>query len=381
MNVLFTCSPGLGHVHPMLPLASALVARGHDVRWAVAPEVAPRVEAAGFPTFAAGMGVAARHAELARRYPEILALPPAARPERMFPALFGAIAAPAMLADLLPVVAGWSPALVVHDAAELAGPVVAARAGVPSVTHGFGALIPAPRVAAASEAVAGLWRSIGLAPRPYAGCYDHLYLDIYPPSMRPGSNDHVGRVPSLRPVPVEETGGAEEAPATARRLVYVTFGTLFNDPTGVFTAAVAGAAHHDVDVLVTVGPNGDPAALGAVAGHVRVERYVPQMQVLPRCAAVVSHAGSGTFLATLGLGIPQLCLPQGADQFLNAGQGAAAGAAISLMADQCAPDTVAGAVGRLLKEPAFGEAAGRIAAEIAAMPGPGEVAAVLESLL
>jgi UDP:flavonoid glycosyltransferase YjiC (YdhE family) len=382
VKVLFTSSPGLGHINPMVPLARALAGRGHDVRWAVAPEVRARVEAAGFETFPAGIDVGPRQAEYRRRYPEALSLPPAERPEHMFPKIFGEISAPLMVADLLPVMDTWKPDLVVHDASELAGPLVASLAGRPHVTHGFGALLPAARVAAASDAVAGLWRSHGLDPRPYAGSYDHLYLDIYPPSLRAGDSSHVGRTQSLRPVPFDAVGdtGVAPMPDTGRPLVYVTFGTLFNDPTGAFTAAVAGVARLDVDVLVTVGPAGDPASFGPVPDNVRVERYVPQTSVLPKCSAVVSHAGSGTFLATLGLGLPQLCLPQAADQFVNARQGAAAGAALTLLPGEVSPGAVADATARLLSHRAFADAAGRIAGELAGMPSPDEVAAVLEAL-
>ena len=380
MRVLFTCSPGIGHVHPMLPLAVALRARGHDVRWAVAPEVQARVEASGFAVFPAGMAMGPRHAELGRRHPELQDLPPAERPERMFGAMFGEIAAPPMVADLEPVVERWPPALVVNDAAELAGPLVAARAGVPNVTHGFGAMLPERRVAAASEAVAGLWRAAGLEPRPYAGCYDHLYLDIYPPSMRPAGAGHLGRVQPLRPVPVDEAGAGPTGGGSGRPLVYLTFGTVFNDPGPAFRAALDGIAAHPVDVLVTVGPKGDPAALGPVPAHVTVERYVPQARILPACAAVVSHAGSGTFLAALGHGIPQVCLPQAADQFLNAAQGAAAGVAVTLPPEQLSAESVRHALGRVLQDPTLAWAAGRVAAEMAAMPGPDEVAGVVEAL-
>ena len=78
--------------------------------------------------------------------------------------MFGAIAAPAMLAELVPVALEWRPELVVADAAEFAGHIVAAELGVPSVTKGFGALLPERRVAAAGEEVASLWQSRGLEP-------------------------------------------------------------------------------------------------------------------------------------------------------------------------------------------------------------------------
>ena len=102
-----------------------------------------------------------------------------------FGKMFGAIAAPSILTDLVGVALEWRPHLVVADAAEFAGHIVAAELGVPSVTKGFGPLLPERRVAAAGEEVAPLWRSRGLEPRPYGGSYDHWYLDIYPPALDP----------------------------------------------------------------------------------------------------------------------------------------------------------------------------------------------------
>jgi UDP:flavonoid glycosyltransferase YjiC (YdhE family) len=77
--------------------------------------------------------------------------------------------------------------------------------------------------------------------------------------------------------------------------------------------------------------------------------------------------------------VPQLCLPQGADQFRNAAAGARAGAALVLAPDEADGESVAAGVRRLLDEPAFAEAARAVQAEIAAMPSPAEVAdAVLQ---
>jgi UDP:flavonoid glycosyltransferase YjiC (YdhE family) len=114
---------------------------------------------------------------------------------------------------------------------------------------------------------------------------------------------------------------------------------------------------------------------------VRVEQYVPQTAVLSHCDVVVSHAGSGTVLATLSLGLPQLCLPQGADQFLNAAAVAASGAGISLSPDDAVADAVRDAVSRLLADTSFRDVARRVSNSIASMPSPDEVAALLESLL
>jgi len=188
--------------------------------------------------------------------------------------------------------------------------------------------------------------------------------------------DHITAVQPLRPV----SGATEpvDAPDDDAPLVYLTLGTVQNH-SPVLPLVVGALSRLPVRLLVTVGPDGDPASLGRQPPHVRVERWVDQAEVLRHCAVVVSHAGSGTFLGALAAGRPQLCLPQAADQFRNAAGGARAGAALVLAPADIADEAVARAVFRLLGEDTFSEGARTVAVEIAAMPGPAEVVATLAS--
>jgi UDP:flavonoid glycosyltransferase YjiC (YdhE family) len=384
MRVLVTSPAGAGHVNQLAPLAKAILARGHDVRWAVPERAAEQITAFGVPVAGLPFPPQASPAEMQARYPELVGLAPHEVPDVMFAKRFGALHAPPMLEGLLPLVQEWRPDLVVCDAAELAGHIVAAELGVPSVTKGFGALIPAHRVERAGAEVRPLWEARGLTPPPYAGAYEHLYLDIYPPELQSGDLSHVPRRQLMQPISDSGPAGNGALPLPVARpdapLVYVTMGTVFNAPE-LFPRIVAGLAALDVRVLVTIGSDGDPATLGDQPDHVRVERYVPQSTVLPHCSVVVSHAGSGTSLATLALGIPQLCLPQGADQFLNASAIAAHGAGLSLPPDAADPEAIRTAVGRLLDDPSYREVAERIAVSIAAMPAPEEVVGALQALV
>ncbi|MGH2839668.1 MAG: glycosyltransferase [Solirubrobacteraceae bacterium] len=383
MRVLLS-SPGLvGHIHPLVPLATALRTRGHEVCWATGPDGRERVQRAGFDAVSVGLSQAERWAQFVRRHGEINELPPQERPDLAFGKLFGEVSTPAALADLLAVVRSWRPALVVNDAAEFAGPIAAAAIGVPHVTHAFGALLPEVRVRRAGEEVAPLWRAQGLAPRPYGGVYDHLYVDIYPPSLQAPGGDHLGARQLVRPVsfagPTDDGVRAGITDRTGRPLVYLTFGTVFND-SDAFRSALAGIRDTGVGLVVTVGPEGDPAAFGPQPPRVVVERYIPQTLLLPACDVVASHAGSGTVLAALALGIPQLCLPQAADQFLNAAAVAGAGAGLAIGPGDVNAAGVGDAVRRLLDDDAFRAQARRLADEIASMPSPDAVVTVLEAL-
>lgn len=383
MRILFSSTWGYGHVFPMVPLARAFSEAGHTVCWATNEQACVTVAAAGLDAVPAGLdshGVAEAEQRLRA---SIVGLPPQERAAFAFPNMFGEWATPPMVKDLLPLARSWRPDLLVHEAAEHASALVGAVLGVPSVTHAFGGAVPAPFLAEAGQRLAWLWAEHGMEAPPFAGSFTSTYLDICPPELQPISFDHVGARQPLRPVPYTgETLGAlpdilqDDDP---RPVVYLTLGTVWNHARAIATALDA-FADLGTRVLVAVGPKGDPAALGPQPDHVSVERWVCQSEVLPRCTAVVSHAGSGTFLGALSLGLPQVCLPQAADQFRNAAAVVDSGAGLALHPDAATPAAINEAVGRILVEPSFREAALRVAEDIRAMPGPAEVVSVLERL-
>jgi UDP:flavonoid glycosyltransferase YjiC (YdhE family) len=374
VRVLFSSTTGFGHVIPMLPLARAFLDAGHDVLWATGAHSHSVLEAAGIPAVACGPA-ASEDARLRAgvRGPAAEIAPPD-RAAFVFPRMFGEALTPPMAADLLPAARAWGPDLLVHENGELSSPLVGAVLGVPSLTHAFGGPVPARHLAAAGERLAGLWGEHGLEVPPYAGCFESVYLDICPASVRSEPMDHITDAQPLRPVP-HTGGGTGPAPTTDREeapLVYVTMGTVQNRALDL-GPLVSALAELPVRVLVAVGHDGDPASLGQQPAHVRVERWVDQPQVLRQCAAVVSHGGSGTFLGALAEGRPQLCMPQAADQFRNAEGGLQAGAALVLMPGEISPPAVVAAVSRLLDDSSLREAAGRVAEEIASMPSPEQV--------
>src|SRR5688500_15954466 len=75
VRFLFTTTAGMGHFHPLVPLAQAAVHAGHEVAFACPQVLCAYVEASGFPAFATfdEGSVAAGRAALRQR----LAQPPA----------------------------------------------------------------------------------------------------------------------------------------------------------------------------------------------------------------------------------------------------------------------------------------------------------------
>jgi UDP:flavonoid glycosyltransferase YjiC (YdhE family) len=371
VRVLFSCTAADGHFLPLLPLARAARDAGHTVAVATSASYAEPVGAEGFELLPAGLALA----ELERRFAPVRHelrtgdLPFDERRVAAFTRRFAAIDAPAKLEELRHAARAWRPDAVVHESCDLAAPVVAAELGVQSIHHSFGRAVPVTALARAAELVAPLWERCGVEPDPLAGAYRGLYVDICPPSLQ--SPPPARRLQRLRPV----TAGPLRREA-GRPLVYVTLGTIFNRAER-FRLLLDAFAGVDCDVLATVGRSLDPAALGPPPRNARVERYVPQHEILPGASAAVGHGGSGSTLGALAHGVPLLLLPEGADQFENAFACAEAGAAIVLLPGEVDAEALRAALERLLAEPRFAEAARRIADEIATLPAPEEAAAAL----
>jgi UDP:flavonoid glycosyltransferase YjiC (YdhE family) len=370
MRVLVTANPMFGHVNTVLGIAAAAQRAGHDVALATGPDLAGHVQAQGVTAWPVGP----THAE-------------AGGATGPFVEYF-ARAARMRVADLVDRAARWHPDLVVHEETELAGPVAAAVTGARPVVHGLGLMPPMRIWDALAPAVDGLGARWGVAELA-ATVRDATYLDVCPPLLQrrgaasggwPDGERIWRNVRPIRPAAGRPAAGDRlpPMPATHPRTVHLTLGTVFHDGVDVLEAAITGLRMRPLNIVVTVGPGVDPARFGPQPSHVMIERYLPHALLLPRCDLVVSQGGTGIMFGALAHGLPQLVLPQGADQFINAEAGRRAGAALTLGPGEVTPDAVAAAAGRLLDDPAFATVTAVGREQIAAMPAPEQVVAGLE---
>jgi hypothetical protein len=316
--VLITSVSAYGHLQPLLPLAKALADAGHEVAVATGSDLCPRAVAAGFPAFDAGISPGAAFELLAERYPkqEYNRLKPAEILDWYAPHLFGEVLAPAMLSDLESLVRSWRPHVILHETWEFAGPIAAASAGIPSICQTLGIRFDDRFIDAIAAVVAPLWRQYDLTPDPTAGLYRHLCLDITPPSFQSyqQARKREGMLP-LRPTSMPSLPGDRLPPWIEYRrevpLLHMTVGTNMgtNGDMTMFRSVIDGLGSLAVDVLITIGFEGDPASLGPWPANVHVEHYLPHALLLPRCSAVICHGGTGTTLSSLALGLPLLILP------------------------------------------------------------------------
>lgn len=377
MRFLFTFCGGNGHFLPTLPLARALAARGHEVSYTCQEQLVRTVDAAGFRTTASGGRTLLDPAD---RRP-LLPLDRAHERQVIRTTFAGRIATER--ASRIRKLAGCSrPDVVVRDELDFGAAVAAEALGIPhagvTVLAAGGMIVPA----LVAEPLTALRAEHGLDPDPQLRmAHRYLTLAPVPASYRDPADPLPATAHHLRPAVLEDIDGDVSPVAGEPPLVYFTLGTIFAQESGdLFGRVLAGLRDLPVRVIVTVGRELDPAELGEQPPHVRIEQFLPQSTVLPRCAAVVSHAGSGSVIGALAFGIPSVLLPMGADQPLNADRCSALGVSRVLDPLSCTPQQVAIAVRSVLAEPSFRKAAGQVRDEIRQLPDAEHGADLLERL-
>jgi UDP:flavonoid glycosyltransferase YjiC (YdhE family) len=375
VKILFSTRPSFGHVYPLMPLAFAARDAGHDVTFATTGPFVEQLRRLGFVVHEVGVTIESARDEL------VAALASASMPRsedgrpdlsqgaRLF---IDGVARPtaADLTSLLPAIA---PDVVVYEQYELGAAVAGHAAGIPVVCHSLSPQMPEGILSGegALDRLARLWSDYGVLEPSLDVLIGDAYLDIFPSVMQPPAVIADPARIRLRPIPFVEPGATlpRWVGRSGRRLIYLTLGTVVATDE-VLVPAINGLAGLDADVLVALG-SAAGAELGALPANVHIEAFVDQPAVLRHADLAVHHGGSGTALAALAAGTPQLLLPKGADQFINADIMTATGLAAAIeppaISKRSVADAAAAEIGRLRP------AAFTTRAELLNMPDPSEV--------
>lgn len=143
----------------------------------------------------------------------------------------------------------------------------------------------------------------------------------------------------------------------------VSFSTGEQGQTTVLQRIVNAIGTITMDAIVTTGPALDVNRITAPE-NVRVLRSAPHDAVMQQASLVVTHGGHGTVSRALIRGLPLLVIPNGRDQQDNALRVEARGAGLVLPVTASQTE-IAGALRRLISEPQFRIAAGRLGEAIA----------------
>ncbi len=372
MRILFTSTPGSGHVTPLFRYADAVRRRGHEVRFASTEPGRAAIQKAGFDFERVPRATESERAKI------LADLDAATAEEALIIAardMFGGIFARAALPGLSNLVSDWRPDLIVRESSEYAGLVAAQRFGVRSVRVSVMACRFEQRFFDVARGAYDVLRQmVGLEPDHGAALLAEPVFCAFPESMDPDD----GQADRPRAFRVAQGAGTQGVPSGASprwspgnddTLIYMTFGTVSGRSEraqATYRQALEAVATLPVRALLTTGPVMQADLLGTIPDNVSVETFVPQIEVFPHASAVVNHGGAGTFLGTLGAGLPQVVVPLFADQPHNARSLEASGAGIAVF--DADPATLRGAIERILVDPDIRAKARQVAAEIAALP-------------
>lgn len=383
MKVLFSCLPAKGHYNPLLPLARSFVRRGDRVAFLTARSMGPDVSIEGFDHLPAGASMDELFVEAARRSgPDAVA--------GTAPAAVAELFAGARLdlgGDLaVDLAREWRPDLIVNEMFDLVGVFVAAGLPAPLATVSLGPATPPEFLDAIAANAAPRFVARGFEP-PAALPAGRWVLETCPDGLSAARTPTKADRLTLRPEAHRDSTGAGEtlpAPASGRPRVLITLGSHFADSKVLATLLddlTGGSEPLDVEFLATILPGADVAGMRHRSEHVTVLPFQPLSRLLVGVSAALIHGGAGTTLGCLAEGVPLVVWPQGADQPVQAAAVNEAGAGIGLPPGPASGQALREAVRRVVTDPGYAEAAGRIRRQIEAMSTPEQVAADLAEAL
>ncbi len=151
-----------------------------------------------------------------------------------------------------------------------------------------------------------------------------------------------------------------ELPPGDDPLVLVAPSTSQDPDQRMVHAALDGLADEPVRVLATLNQRPSPTPL-QVPANARVVDWLSYARTMPKCAAVICHAGHGTVARALSCGVPVVGCPAAGDMAENAARLSWSGTGVSLPRRFVTPRGVRLAVRRLLGDPGCADRARRLA--------------------
>ena len=382
MRVLFSSMPATGHFNSTVPMAIAVAAAGHDVAFSCAPAFAAEVRALGFEHFPGG----------AETFEELFEGAPSigdhiSRTTWVQSYAFATRAAGRLLPGLMEHINAWQPDLLVHESGEYAAILAGEQLNLPHASIATGAWAARDdRRAIVADALTA-WRiKLGLPPDPEAtALFRYLAFSFMPPSWdgaEPGTHPATTRfIRYENPIrPGQARPDWLDQPREVP-LVLASLGTVMHAQPGLFELILEALADEPMEVVAAIGRDQDPGRFGTLPANVRIEPFVPQIQVLERCDLFVTHGGFNSTKEALSLGIPLVVIPIGGDQPYGASRVEALGLGRAVGRDERDADTIRARAREVMADPSYRANARAFAAEMAALAPITHAVELLEGLV
>lgn len=418
-RILIGTVPVIGHINPLLPIARALVSRGHTVAWLTGVKYRERIEATGAGFVAYRQAVDYDDAHIDERFPDGKHLRGLARLK--FDLKTFVDCGLGQLVDLESVQRDFRADLLLNDPAFVGGGFFRERTGLPQAVlnlvpmllssrdtapWGLG-LAPSAtflgrlRNRALNWAVPNLlfrdvqkhWNRtrelVGLPPARWLldeAARATLNLQPTVPSFEYPRSDLPPNVHFIGAPPIEAPAGWQRPDwwgrlDGSRPVVHVTQGTIANETPDLIRPALEGLA--DEDVLVVVSTGGRPHGtfgLGPLPANACIYTYLSYPDLLPRTDVMVTNGGYGGVQAALAHGVPVVVAGTTEDKPEVAARVAWSGAGINLKTAKPSPARVREAVLEVLRDGRYRSRARFLQAKLARHDAVARAVELLEGL-
>ncbi len=384
-HVLMVTVGAHGHVNPHLPVLTELVERGHRVTVAVPQSFAEIIASTGATplVYDSGLPDESRDEQW-----------PTDPVEGMSVFVEDAIT---VLPQLEGALTDDRPDVVLYDIGGYPGRALAMRWDIPLLQlsptmvawEGYEqdmadalSFRDTPEYARYLERFAGWLTGLGIDEHPelFAGRPPRCAV-LIPRAMQPHADRVDERVFTFVGPALDRRPHQGDWPASTEPLVLVSLGSAYTDHPELYRACVAAFAPLGWRLVISIGARTDPAAIGEVPDTVELHRWVPQLAVLGRAAAFVTHAGMGGCSEGLFQGVPMIAVPQAVDQFGNAALLEELGVGRHVPLAEATPQRLRAALLELTGSPAVWARSAALRDELRAAGGAGAAADIVEGLL
>ena len=411
MKILFSTFSGVGHVNPFCAIATELVSRGHEVHWLCGPRFRDRISATGARFIPwnspicdadvtpgkpdAGTSGLAASVSQAR----VIFVDPMLEQVEDYKRALKVFAADVMVVDMF--------GLGAMTFAEMGGPKYVTMSlqprinfdhpnlpvgqeqgdywGSPAFMEEFRPLINTARARLGLNPMPGTFRFLDAMTSPY------LHLMQTTTAFEPA--DKI-QVPQLRFVgPMRAMSAIDFIPPkwwadiVSRKhfVVHVTQGTYTTESTNSETLiqpTIRALEHEDCLVVGTV-PASDTEAFLArtLPANVRIERFIPHLDLLPFVDIMITNAGYNGVLAALSHGVPLVCAGISEDKADMSALVAQCGAGINLKTDRPTEAQILNAVKTIRNDLEYARQAKRIQDDFARHDSAVESCDLIEDLV
>jgi len=163
--------------------------------------------------------------------------------------------------------------------------------------------------------------------------------------------------------------------------ILVSISSQRQDDIKLADAALEALAEQPVRVVVTLGPEHEPAELASHPPNARIEKTISHSAVLERAVLLIGHAGHGTVMKAMWHGTPMVLIPWGRDQPGVAARAKALGVAEIVPRTDATAATIGAAIKRVMANTAMRRAAGEHSARLRGSNPPATAAVLIESLV